>query len=187
MFRVPGGPPPIHLVQARVASLQVRKPGCRRDRDGLDKAVEQLQALRCPPWNAYPCIELHRDFQRWPAGVSRRPLKPNKNQNFNDPYYVRVQLAPACAKEGQEAIHESAHKLVCWAAHGPPPQYSPTTTVVMHLCDNPRCLSAAHLRNGTKETNQVNNAKHRHAKKQLGNEKEDSWRTLWTDWLPEVE
>lgn len=47
---------------------------------------------------------------------------------------------------------EFAHRIICWAFHGPPAPGQ----VVMHLCNCPRCMNPAHLKWGTQAENLAN-------------------------------
>jgi len=127
-------------------------------------AQRELEEAMCPPWTAYPCIELRSEKHTWPEGIT--PCKRityrtrQKKKNSNNTYYVCVRLARQ--QQRRTAVYEMAHRLVCWAAHGPPPPTSEEQRdrnygVVMHLCNNPRCLSAGHLKYGTKATNHWRN------------------------------
>ena len=68
-------------------------------------------------------------------------------------------------RDGYGVIHNHrdglAHRMVWKNAHGP----IPAGMLVMHLCDNPRCLSLGHLKLGTQVENQADKvAKNRQAK-----------------------
>lgn len=64
--------------------------------------------------------------------------------------YARLCLGKI--KEDKRVVRESAHRLVLWAAYGPP---DPTIKhpVAMHACNNPLCVQPLHLVWGEDEFN----------------------------------
>lgn len=46
-------------------------------------------------------------------------------------------------------VYEFGHRLVAWWFFGPPPEGQE----VMHVCNNPKCLSPLHLKYGTHAEN----------------------------------
>lgn len=114
------GLPTIQQLQDKLARLQASRYQSRALRDATVEAQQQLQELRCPPWRAYPCIELTPDVKRWPRAIQRHALteKHGFKKKGNPQYYYRVTLRGKSA--AGHRIKEYAHRLVCWAAHGPP-------------------------------------------------------------------
>jgi hypothetical protein len=58
--------------------------------------------------------------------------------------YLRIAL---CGKRpgNTTPVMEWAHRLVCWIAHGAPPNNAWHVYEAAHLCGNPKCLTPAHL------------------------------------------
>lgn len=61
-----------------------------------------------------------------------------------------------------ERVGIDAHRLVCWLVHGAEPN---SKSVVMHRCDNKRCVRPGHLQWGTQSAN-VSSASAQKAAKQ---------------------
>jgi len=177
------GLPTIQQLLDKLARLQEMTPRSRAVLAAIDDAKTDLQLLRCPPWRAYPCIELTPTVQLWPPSITCavQPGTSGKKKKGQPQYYYRVTLEGRAGKR-KDAITELGHRLVCWAAHGPPPitrDFHASTACVMHLCGNPRCLSAGHLRHGTKEHNQVCNARSAH---RVSRWQDIGWKEAWKDW-----
>lgn len=52
--------------------------------------------------------------------------------------------------QGSHTFMTYAHQVVCWAFHGPAPCGH---SMVIHVCENPRCLNPFHLQHGTPKQN----------------------------------
>lgn len=144
-------------IERRMEELraQLREVRSARRRSLLEQELRvwELSLVKLEPYfRSYDCIEV--DPSNWPTGVTKKMLRKTKKAG-GDVYYYNVQLAGK-KRRGIECIVEQAHRLVCWAVHGPPAegeQRESNTGVVMHLCHNPRCINARHLQYGTKLEN----------------------------------
>lgn len=103
----------------------------------------------------HPTVELQRGStgRRRVASTIEMPTvcmeyhkaKANGSTCFNfdvDGPYMKVYLGRN--KHSQKPVMEYAHRIVAWAMFGPPLEGQE----VMHVCNNPKCLSPMHLKYG---------------------------------------
>ena len=73
--------------------------------------------------------------------------------------YIKVYLG---RDEHNVGVYEGAHRIVCWAFHGPtPPSSSQEGVCVCHSCHEPTCLSPMHVRWGNAKSNAHDRQKRR--------------------------
>lgn len=166
--------PSLHKVQAGLGSPLFPKssqPG--QSLKGLyEKVLDTLASVmvnKCHLRNDEMQPGLHRvgvmqlDTFRYPLVLMRAPTKPIcmefdkgkvqavKGLGVHPQGYLEVELGWDKEKSlGGKRVFEKAHRLVCWAFHGPAP--SPGM-VVMHTCNKPTCLCPMHLKWGTQKEN----------------------------------
>lgn len=78
--------------------------------------------------------------------------------------YMRLTLANKRPGAKRKKVRVLAHRLVCWAFHGPPPSWD--RNVASHMCGNPLCLCPLHLAWMTRQEDAVCREWHKRARAQ---------------------
>ena len=77
--------------------------------------------------------------------------------------YLLIQLGKDA--RGKSGVVVRAHRFICWAFHGKPPDVKPQ---VRHTCHSKACLNPAHMRWGDAEENAADHKRARRARQQPG-------------------
>lgn len=103
------------------------------------------------------------------AGVQKKTMLQMQKQQY-------LQLCPHSRfARGSTVL---AHRLVCWAMCGPPPDNDWDKYVVMHLCNNKHCLHPHHLHWGTRLENMQHSRAEQEVRQQVLKRRKD-----WLDLL----
>lgn len=104
--------------------------------------VTKLDAFR------FPLIKLNAPLNPICMDFDKGKVAGVKGMKLHSHGYLKIKLG--WDRQKQLVVWEKAHRLVCWAFHGPPPAPG---SVVMHTCNTPSCLSPKHLKWGNQRQN----------------------------------
>lgn len=100
------------------------------------------KAGRNQPWSSSPCMVYSKDKVK--ASAYTCILRG----------YLYICLGKQCrSRKGRKTtrgVYISAHRLLAWAMYGKPPHQD---QVVIHTCENKRCLHPAHLKYASQQQN----------------------------------
>lgn len=131
-----------------LASVMVNK--CHLRNDEMQPWLQRVDVMRFDTFR-YPLVLMKAPTTPICMEFDKGKVQAVKGLGVHSHGYLKVELGLDKEKsQGGKVVYERAHRLVCWAFHGPPPE---PDMIVMHTCNMPTCLCPLHLKWGTQKDN----------------------------------